>query len=162
MNELIHEFLCHPTESRASTLEAMLGNPNEAFEALISFRGPYPPHVDVMDVYPDHIQPLLCDLIKRTPQPLLDCDTSKLTEGQRWVLVYVAIESNNPQFAEIILKALEDTEDAGQDLAIKAISQRPYLRTTEAKDRLLKLAELKSMRHLREDIQSALKSFERL
>jgi hypothetical protein len=159
MEKLIQDYLSAPNERRDYTIERMLVKPEEAFDALISFRGPYPDGLDVVDVYPDYIQPLLSELIKRVPRLLLERDISKVDPGQRWVLVCAAIEAANAQFAPIILAALQYDEDSGQDLAIKAVARFPFLRTPEAKAQLLKLASLESMSYLNGEIKCALDSF---
>ena len=154
-------YLAAPRERRAAMLREMLRRPDDAFDALMNFSGPYPDHIHVVDVFPDYLAPLLSALLRKHPRLLVDRDLSPLTSGQRWTLLAAAIESGRPVFANAILAGLRDRNALVKLLVVGAIPERPFLQQPEARPLLLKLRQMKSMTPHRGDIRRALAALRR-
>ncbi len=143
MRNIIRDYLAAPNDKRNGALKALLGSPKEAFETLLNFKGPYPDNIHVVDVFPDYLQPLLSSLIGKLPHLLLEADLTKMDPGKRWILISIAIELKNSEFAPIILAALKDRSTIVRELAVEAVAKLQYLRTPQAKAQLEKLKDLK-------------------
>ena len=116
MQQMIQEYLAAPETRKQATLVAMIRQPDEAFNAPMTFRGPYPAPLPVVDVFPDFLAPLLAALLRQCPRLLLERDLALRSAGERWSLLAAAIDSGNPLFADVVLGGLSARSPAVQPL----------------------------------------------
>jgi hypothetical protein len=162
MKQIILDYLASPKDRKNATSEEMTRRPGEAFDALMTFRGPYPKHTHVVDVFPDFLAPLLTELLRTFPDLLIGRDLSKMSAGERWVLISAAIESDSPQFTKVVLAGLRDRSIEVRHLAVNAVIKCAFLRIPEARPQLQRLLDQKSMSYCRDEVQRALDSLDKV
>jgi hypothetical protein len=160
IERVILEYLASPRDKKDAAVDEMSRRPDEAFHALMTFRGPYPEGVHPIDAFPDYLSPLLTSLFLRCPSLLLGRDVSRMSSGERWVVISAAIASESPAFAGVILSGLKDRSIDVKLLAVNAVSRDAFLRTPDARRQLQRLLTLTSMTYCRDQIQRALDSFD--
>lgn len=161
IEQVIQDYLAAPADRKAATLEELARRPDEAFNTLMTFKGPYPKHAHAIDVFPDYLAPLLRDLLLRHPRLLFEGDLSEMPSGKRWILLDAAISSQSPQFVDLIIAGLSDRAVDVKQRVVNGILEHAFLRTPAARPLLEELLALKSMAWFRGEIQRALDSIDK-
>lgn len=156
---MILEYLSSPSETtKSAAIEKLSEQPDESFEMLLNFTGPYPDNLHPHDV-PDYISSLLTELLLKHPRLLTERDISRMSSGARYFVVAAAIASESPAFGPIILSALRDRVADKRFLVVRAIQRLKFLQTAEAERQLRRFLSMKSMEYCRDEIRQALAAF---
>ena len=143
VEKLILDYLASP-ETKNAVVKSLSQRSHEAFEAILSFRGPYPETIHPIDVHEEYLTPLLAGLLKACPQLLIGPKPARIPP-RPFILIAAAIEANDPRFADTILAGLNDRSIDVKLAAVHGIRQCAFLHTPEVKLQLQRLMTMKSI-----------------
>ena len=149
--EKIAECAVARGEKRKDLLATLIETPQDTFDGIVTFQGPFPAIVHGRDFLDTNLPMLLQDIVRECPEVFLERSPRDVLSHRPFLILDAAISLRDDRFTPLILSGLRCRSIYAKMLVFKAIRSDPRLRTKRAKDELNRLLTLKSIREQRGD-----------
>ena len=111
-----------------AAVAALAGDPDGAINAVMQFKGPYPPDIHPRDVHDTYLVNVLAAVFSRCPDWVCSLDVARRSKDSRYKIVAACIVSLRPELAPVVLARENDSSVYIRDMVAFAIRDFDHIR----------------------------------